>query len=360
MRAAWAEPRRRGFVVLALVVLALHAMLLGGIDAVDPGVGTTLPGAVQVRALPAEIAPAAVSESPAPATPTTLPAATPRSKPRVPRVPRTSAEPVPPVGIEPAPPLAVEVAASQVTPDALAAAPAAIAGVAEPGPEPAASEPPLPTYRTRLPPAATLQYDLQRGRFGGSGELRWSPEGERYELRLTGSVVGINVLTQLSQGGIDGAGLAPQRFTDQRARRAAQAANFDRATGRLSFSGPSTVLPLHAGVQDRLSWMVQLAAIVAADPRWLEPDARIVLQVVGARGDAGLWVFRCVGAEPLDTAAGRIDSVHFAREPRGPYDTGVDVWLDPARHHLPVRATIRSGGDGEGLELRLREAVIGG
>jgi hypothetical protein len=223
-----------------------------------------------------------------------------------------------------------------------------------------ASEPPLPVYPTRLPPAATLRYDLQRGRFGGTGELRWQPAGDRYELRLEGSVVGISVLTQFSQGSIDAAGLAPARFTDQRARRPIQAANFQRDAGKVSFSGPATELPLHVGVQDRLSWMIQLAAIAAADPQRVEAGAQVVLEVIGARGDASRWLFRCLGAEPLDTPAGRIESVHYVREPRGPYDTSVEVWLDPARHHLPVRATQRSGADGEGLDLRLRELLLGG
>jgi hypothetical protein len=227
-------------------------------------------------------------------------------------------------------------------------------------PVPVDPAPELPTYPTRLPPAATLSYDLTRGHFTGQGELRWQAEGERYTLQLVGRLAGVALLTQRSQGEIDAAGLAPQRFTDQRARRAAQAANFDRAAGRITFSGSSFALPLRAGVQDRLGWMIQLAAIVAANPQRAEIDATTVLQVVGARGDAGLWVFRCAGKAPHESAAGPIDVLRFVREPRGPYDTGVEIWLDPARHHLPVRATLRNGGDGEGLELRLRELNLGG
>ena len=42
-------------------------------------------------------------------------------------------------------------------------------------------------------------------------------------------------------------------------------------------------------------------------------------------------------------------------EPRKPYDTHVEVWLDPARHHLPVRAKLTTAPDGSSLELLLRD-----
>ena len=355
------DRRGRGLLLLVLAVLLVHAALLGGIGAVGPETGAAAPPSIQVRAVPAEVSAPLLVDTPVAAPP--APVAAPlRPRPRAVRAAPPAEVPVPQAA-EPAASQAAVIATAEAAPET--AMPAASAEAREPSAaaapvESPASDAELPTYRTRLPPAATLVYDLQRGRLAGSGELRWSPATDDYELVLEGSIVGLNLLTQVSRGGFDAAGLAPQRFTDRRARRPAQAASFDRTSGRVTFSGPSFELPLRPGVQDRLSWMIQLAAIAAADPQWLAPGAKVTLQVVGARGDAALWVFRCVGAEPLDTAAGALESVRFVREPRGPYDTGVEVWLDPARHHLPVRATIRNGGEGEGLELRLRELRIGG
>jgi hypothetical protein len=101
--------------------------------------------------------------------------------------------------------------------------------------------------------------------------------------------------------------------------------------------------------------MIQLAAVVDAEPaRWVE-GTQITLQVVGARGDASTWVFRCLGPMALDLPAGSLRALHLRREPHGPYDTTVDVWLDAQRHHLPVRAMQRSGREGDAFELRLRE-----
>jgi hypothetical protein len=45
------------------------------------------------------------------------------------------------------------------------------------------------------------------------------------------------------------------------------------------------------------------------------------------------------------------------REPREPHDTSVQVWLDPQRRHLPVRALQQSGENDEPYDLRLREYV---
>jgi hypothetical protein len=216
----------------------------------------------------------------------------------------------------------------------------------------------IPHYRTQMPPPMTLRYVLQRGALRGSGDLSWRPEGDRYELKLEGHVAGLNVLTQISSGGFDAAGVAPQRFTDQRWRRSMKAANFQRAAGKITFSGESTEFALREGAQDRLSWMVQLGAIVAAEPQQRSVGAKIVMVVVGANGDASVWAFDCTALESVETGAGLVNALKFVREPREPYDTQVQVWIDPARHYLPVRATQKSGTGDEGFELRLESADV--
>lgn len=351
--------RRRALLALAVLALLGHAALLGGIELGGPRAGRGEASPVQVRMIvPPPSVPATVA--PAPPPPPPPPAPRPRARPPPPPPPPVVAEPAavePPVPVPVAEAAAsaasVEPAAPVVAEPASAVAVAAAASAASaPAPTALGEAPPL--YRTLLPPAGTLRYELQRGRLTGSGELLWRPQGARYELSLDGSVIGLRVLTQVSQGGLAPEGLAPERFTDQRARRPMQAANFRRESGRIAFSAATQEFPLWPGVQDRLSWMLQLAAIVAAEPaRWVAGE-RIVLQVVGARGDAGVWVFQVGATEEVDSPSGPVPALHLRREPRQPYDTGVEVWLDPARHHLPVRALQRSGED-ERLELRLRE-----
>ncbi|WP_341890765.1 DUF3108 domain-containing protein [Variovorax sp. YR752] len=357
MLAAGADTRRRrALAALALAALAAHGLLIGGVElAPARHEAPAAAMALQVRTI-AAAAPAAPAAPEVAGLPTPAPA--PRPRPAPPperRATPANAEPArgevreAPAATEPGPePLPAANTLSLPLPVEGGPAASAAGAITE------TAAPPL--YPTRLPPPVMLRYELRRGHLSGSGDLLWRPDGDRYELRLQGSVVGVNVLTQVSGGALDANGLAPLRFTDQRARRAAVAANFEREAGRIRFSGPSHEVPWQPGVQDRLSWMVQLAAVAAAEPARLAEGERIVLQVVGARGDASLWAFRSEGAETLMLFSERIETVKLLREPRSAHDTRVEVWLDPARHHLPVRATLGSGED-DRLELRLREML---
>ena len=232
---------------------------------------------------------------------------------------------------------------------------------AEPAPAPSHDAAPpdenTPIYLTRVPPAATFKYRIRRGLLSGTGDLQWRPTKDHYELRLESKVAGLTILTQVSQGGFDRAGLAPVRFTDQRLRRATSAANFQRDVGKITFSGPSTEFALRPGSQDRLSWMVQLAAIVSADAALRQAGAKIVMNVVGSNGDLAVWSFRCNGNEPIEGAGGTVDALSYVREPHDPHDTRAEVWLDPSHHYMPAHATLKSGANDDGLDLRLQEVL---
>lgn len=391
-----ARPRRPTVGVIAAAAgaaLLLHAIVLGGLPL---GLGRTAPapaGMVQVRALspapspvepapgpvappadaapvaPATVAPAAEAlRSPGPALPAERPAAPALAASQAElALAAASAAEAPPLPEQASPPWPE--AARALAPLAAASSGSDVPAVAAASPEPAPASPaasvpawiaesgaPLPVYATRFPPSQTLTYRLQRGLLGGSAVLTWSQSelgepGAHYQLQLLARAAGLNVLTQVSQGGFDAAGLAPRRFTDERLRGPARAANLIRERGLISFSGPSIEYGWVPGVQDRLSWMIQLPAIVDAKPQLAAEGQRITLAVIGARGDAAVWVFRFVGSEPVDTPAGRVQALKFIREPRKPHDTQAEVWLDPLRHHLPARARMGNPPDGEVFEL---------
>jgi hypothetical protein len=213
----------------------------------------------------------------------------------------------------------------------------------------------VPVYKTRVPPSTTLRYAMGRGAISGEGELRWQHDGRSYDLRLEGRVPLLGtLLTQVSRGGFDAAGLAPERHTDKRRRRGEQAANFQRDAGLITFSGSSAQYPLVAGAQDRVSWMLQLAGIAEAWRGPLAVGEHIALLVASARGDADVWSFRVLGAETVSLPVGTVPTLKLLREPRRPYDTKVEVWLDPARHHLPVRARL-TDTNGDPFELQLSQ-----
>lgn len=212
-----------------------------------------------------------------------------------------------------------------------------------------------PTYRTLLPGPATLRYELRRGVIRGTGEIRWRPAPGRYLLQFEAKLAGISLLAQSSQGDLDAHGLAPVRFIDQRARKSARAVNFSRDTGTISFSGSTARWPLLAGSQDRLSWMIQLGGIVAADPA-LATSGRIAMVLVSARGEAAVRRARFAGRENAETAGASVPALKFVVDGHSAHDGSFEIWLDPARGYLPARAVSRSSAGEAEFELLLQRA----
>ncbi|MFO1328314.1 MAG: DUF3108 domain-containing protein [Rubrivivax sp.] len=356
---------------LAAGVLLAHALLLDALPALPGREGSTGARLLQVRQIapppPPDAAPAAApAPPPAPPPPRRVPR--PRAAAPSPAPAPEAAAPAPAAEPPPAPALAPVPEPTPAPPEPAAAPPAmadaaASAPVADAAPTPApveaaragAAGDAVPTYATRVPASASLRYELRRGLLSGEGELHWRPGPEGYELVVEGRAFGMPLLGWTSRGAFDAAGLAPQRFVDRRRGRDLRAANFQRDKGVISYSSSTVEHALLAGAQDRLSWMLQLAAIVEADARRFEPGERVLMQVAGARGDADLWTFSVTAREAVDLPAGRVDgALVLRREPRRPFDTVVEVWLDPARQHLPVRLKLASAGGDDALEFLLK------
>lgn len=207
-----------------------------------------------------------------------------------------------------------------------------------------------PLYRVALPPGFKQAYVLRWGRLSGEGELSWLPAGGRYELQLSGSALGLSI-AQHSQGRFDVTGLEPERFTAKRSGRAEQAVNFQRQPGIISFSGIDRRFAWRLGAQDRLSVVIQLSAILAAEATRLAPGQRFGVPVVSERGDAEVWTFRILGTDTVSTPAGDVRALAVVREQRKPNDRGLTLWLDEQRHHLPVRLRFGDENDSSSFEL---------
>lgn len=238
----------------------------------------------------------------------------------------------------------------------LRAAPAAVRAVVPAAPASAADATdlpslPVPTYAVQLPPPGEWQYTLTRGSRTGEATLRWVRDGERYEAELVERVGGDPALRWSSRGRVDEHGIAPDRFVDSRHGRSAQAANFRRDVGRITFSGPAVERPLPDGAQDRLSALLQLSGVVAREPARWQAGAALLLYVSGAHGGAELWRFVVQGLDAVDDS-GAAQALKLVREPERPYDTRAEVWLDPASHYLPVRLRTTNGAYVQELRLR--------
>ncbi len=365
------RPRRaRAVAGLAAAVLALHALLLGAWP--EPPVASRsraspphAPQAVQAAqvVLVRQIGPKAPSEpAPAPEQGDAPSLGPPWSQPRMPPQPRPQTAPRSPPGHR-LPPEPVAIVAARADgpaspdggpPGGELAAPHTHRAASEPGATPTPPGKPIPVYATQLPPAATLVFSQRRGDATTTALLSWQPSPEGYLLSLEAQTPASLNVNRVSRGGADAAGLAPLRYSEGRRGRELRAANFQREAGRISFSGPAVEHPLVHGAQDRLSWMIQLAAILQADPTLGRPGQEITLFVVGTRGDAEPWVFSVVGSGALELPSGVVDpALELRREPRRPYDTQVRVWLDPARHHLPVQMHLAVPASGQAAEFAL-------
>lgn len=357
---AWRKWRE--WLLALTLVLGAHLLLLGGLGGLggqDPGGGARAPteaaraAVLVVRTLE----PSAVQAEPAPQPqPLPLPSQQAAQPPQA-QAPALSQQPLrsgqaPGVGpVGPVGPVGavgpVEAVARGATPAPDPAEGLAEAGVdlGDPSPDGAGAArvevyggAPPPVWATRPPGDFEAHYLLQRGdEPARAATLRFEVGDGRYTLQLQPAAGGRGP-EQASQGRLEAPGLAPERYLDRRRARAAAAANFDRARSRITYSGASLEQPLFAGTQDRLSWIVQLAAIVEADPaRWQE-RSRLPLYVSGVRGEAQLWVFTVRGRATLQGPGGAAQGLlHLVREPERPYDLRVEAWLDPARQHLPAR-----------------------
>lgn len=226
---------------------------------------------------------------------------------------------------------------------AMAPAPAALP------PSPVIEAPEAARPLLRLAGPAEWRYRLRQAGQDGEAHLSWQPgEDGRYSLRLTRQIGERALPAWQSLGRVGPAGLAPERFALQRRGRDSQAVNFDQDEARLSFSASPAEHALPEGAQDRLSWWLQLAALVEASPAPL-PGTRWRVWVAGLRGELREWSF-----ELLASADAGEPGLHLRRLPLGPEDPGVEIWLDPARGHWPLR--LRQGDpERRGFEMRLEE-----
>lgn len=183
-------------------------------------------------------------------------------------------------------------------------------------------------FRAEGPAGAPIQADLPRpqrfhyrlrlsGRPGqlGQAELRWSHDGQQYQLELQRWVDGRPLPTWTSQGRLGEQGLEPTRFEVHRQARLRQALN------------------LNPPVQDRLSWLMQLALLGQLhDPA--EPWPSVAIDLVGWRGGVQRWVFARVEGEDYELPK---QLLHLRGQHPVDPRYRIDVWLDPTRGFMPRR-----------------------
>lgn len=186
-----------------------------------------------------------------------------------------------------------------------------------------------------VPGSVRIRYEGESNRFpySFSFDLFWLQDGESYEAKSEWTK-GIPLRTQTSRGLISPDGLAPKRFTDKT--RSEIAVHFDRENGKIIFSNNRPEMKLLAGAQDRLSVLIQLAALISGNAAQFTIGSAIAVQVIGPR-DADTWTFTVLETETLKLPGGEQATLKLIRNPRREFDQKVEVWLAPALGYLPAR-----------------------
>ncbi|WP_428002721.1 DUF3108 domain-containing protein [Acidovorax sp.] len=375
---------RRALIALTALVLALHWLLLQGVPLVwdSPSAPSGQVFSTRTIAAAPVAAPAPTpAPSATPAPPPAAPAPAPRKRPPRPtpvaEVPSAGPPTAPPEPVAPPePPMEVAAAAAEpppATPEpAASAAVAAASAPAAPAPIPAevnptaagidvappgsgtgqtASTAPPPV---QIPPPVRLTYEVKgqakKFDYTARAELLWQHDGSRYEARQEVSAFLIGSRTQRSTGLVSAQGLQPERFGDRS--RSEQAAHFDHAQGRVTFSANTPQAAIGPGAQDRLSMFIQLASMLAADPARYTPGTQITLTTVSAR-NADRWTFSIEAPETLNLPVGATPTLKLLRLPRRDYDQKAELWLAPSLGYLPARIKLtQSNGDFADLLLR--------
>lgn len=343
-RTAWR--RRWQLAAVALGVALVHAWLIGPMR--EPlGHAPARAPVIELVALPSPAAPEPAPDKAGPESP---------EAPPEPPVLLAAPEPLPPGPStipptrHPPPDAPIDWRAGALAPEAVAgteptpadepasapvAAPAPVAEAQAQAPD-GGSHPPL--YTTQPPSQAfSLDYRIERGDEAGTGifSLAFLPDGQ-YRARLAGAIGNKALLDWVSRGRTDAAGIAPLRMVERQRGVEVRAVNFQRDQGIISFSSSTRALALFAGAQDRVSMLLQLAAIAQAQPGGLQAGQVLRMQVASARGQATEWVFEVLGEERVEPNGTPVAAIHVKREPTQPYDQRVEVWLAKEAGHLPV------------------------
>ena len=254
---------------------------------------------------------------------------------------------------------ATENIANLVTTESVASEPSVLladAGSAS-SPAPAKSVSAKAVRSILVPPSAHLKYDI-KGEVKGfpyqvRGDLRWAQDGKTYDARMEISHFLLGSRVQTSTGLLSRQGLEPRRFGDKV--RSEVAAHFDYEKNKVTFSANSPEAPLLSGAQDQLSVLIQLAAMLGADPKAFPPGSTLPFQAVGPRSSE-TWVFNVGTTEKLQMPGGDMNAVRLWRDPNGEYDAKAEIWLAPDVGFLPVRIRLTQP-NGDFVDQQWRETL---
>jgi len=301
---------------------------------------------------------------------TPAPAPLPEQKPIRKAAPRRSTPEFVPESLEPVPEVRAGLQSPGRAPSAPAVAtpPAAVEAAAPAPVTPPAPAPAPPPVAAVAPQSARLSYKViytdQKNanpiQYNGVGTIDWTIADGHYRSTLLATVpilfIKVDVLAAHSEGSVTSSGVAPDRYTESPRKRPTVATNFNRdARQSITFSATQASVPLVPGVQDRLSLLFQIGALLLANGQQAIAGGHIDMPVAGVRGDVENWTFESRGGESIETGSGPLSTTHLRRTPRsGSNDRTIDVWIAQSDGGYPARV-LYTEPNGSTVEMLLEK-----
>jgi hypothetical protein len=207
----------------------------------------------------------------------------------------------------------------------------------------------------KVPAPVFLKYQVlgmsKQMNYSAWAEFSWQHDGQRYDSKLEVGAFLLGSRSQTSQGTLGTEGLMPQRFGDKF--RTEVASHFQRDKGVISFSNNAPEVPMLKGAQDRLSVVMQIAALLSADPERYPVGTMLSFQTVATR-DAEVWLFLVEKSETLQLPYGDVPTIKINRKPRKEFDQAIELWFAPSIDYLPVRLRV-TNANGDFVDQQLRK-----
>ena len=207
----------------------------------------------------------------------------------------------------------------------------------------------------KIPAPVFLKYQVlgmsKQMNYSAWAEFSWQHDGQRYDSKLEVGAFLLGSRSQTSQGTLGAEGLMPQRFGDKF--RSEVASHFQRDKSVISFSTNAPEVPLLKGAQDRLSVVMQIAALLSAEPERYPIGTMLSFQTVATR-DAEVWLFLVEKSETLQLPYGDVPTIKVNRKPRKEFDQSIELWFAPSIDYLPVRLRV-TNANGDFVDQQLRK-----
>lgn len=201
----------------------------------------------------------------------------------------------------------------------------------------ASQAPATPSYQ--LPNKAQAKYEGTYQAMTVRGTSSWQLKGDDYSTELLLQAGGFEMKSSAKGNlGAGGAVLREAEEVDFRKRRVRMFSEPENK--RVSISNKEGFQPYSDGNVDVLSLMVQFAALVQVEPKWLKAGTAQDFTVLRP-GGVRKWRLQSQGLTTLQVGGRNVEVVHIKRirleSEANDYERVLHFWLDPARRGMLVR-----------------------